>query len=179
MLWSAYTYQIIGNDVASELLPGSEDIKSFCPNYGNMTNSEKVNFWAFLVSAMAKSASGFDPLARHLDLSQGLDAITGMPVYVEGLLQLSYNDVRDYAFCAFDWQADKNLPVKDIARSILDPVKNLDCGIKILATQIERTKQIARAASIFAGSKIKDLEQQTSKLPFCASAVATASSDSH
>lgn len=175
MLWSAYTYQIIGNDVAQGLLPGTDDMKNFCPNYSNMTAPEKVNFWAFLVSAIAKQASGFDPAYRRLDLRQGRDVITGGQAYTEGLLQLSYRDIRSYAFCAFDWNKDKALPVKDLARTILDPVKNLDCGIKILATQIERTKKIALSTGAFwnflkasgTGSKIKEIQQQTTKLPFC------------
>ena len=173
MLWSAYTYQIIGNDVASELLPGSEDMLSFCPNYANLSAPEKVNFWSYLVSALTKYASAFNPGHRVLDVTRGLDPVTGLPTFAEGLLRLSYHDIRDYAFCAFDWQHDKDLAVTYLARSILDPVKNLDCGIKILATQIEKTKKIAIGSywtilkASGSGSKIKDIQGLTVKLPFC------------
>lgn len=146
MLWSAYTYQIIGNDVAESLLPGADDIAQFCPAYSTMSAPQKVNFWAYLVSVLAKYASSFDPTSQVLDFARGVDIITGSQSYAEGLLHLSYQDIRTYAFCAFDWNHDRNLPLKDIARSILNPVKNLDCGIKILATQIERQKRSPPAA---------------------------------
>jgi hypothetical protein len=38
--------------------------------------------------------------------------------------------------CDFDWQADKVLPEKDPAKTILQPRNNLTCGVKILEDQL-------------------------------------------
>lgn len=176
VLWSAYVYQIIGTDLAPDLLPGSDDIQNFCPNYGKLNNSQKVNFWAYLVSAIAKYASGFNPVASAIDLSRGIDAITGKQTFSEGLLQLSYQDVQKYDFCAFSWTADQTLSPGDIARTILDPLKNLDCGMKILATEIAASKKIASNSTYWTilkkgvlGNQVAAIENLTSALPFCAS----------
>lgn len=175
VLWSAFAYQIIGSDVADILLPGSTDIKQFCSNYDGMTNSERVNFWAYLISAMAKFESGFNPLSRYAETTLGTDAITRLPLYSEGLLQLSYQDVQQYSFCQFDWQADKTLAAKDPKKSILDPFKNLDCGIKIMADQIRRKRSITLSSGVYWAvikingkyTKIKEISALTQSLPFC------------
>lgn len=171
MFWSALSYQIIGAEAAPALLPGPKDIEDFCPGYAHLRESQKVNFWAYLVSAIAKYESGFNAQARVR--SGELDAVTGQPSFGEGLLRLSYGDVRQYVFCAFDWAADRNMSLGDRAKSIFDPLKNLDCGIKILATQVENAKQIASSASRWAslkpgGAHLPDVKALTRALPFCA-----------
>ncbi len=58
----------------------------------------------------------------------------------EGLLQLTYMDAERYG-CDFDWEADKALPEKDPARTILQPRNNLTCGVKILENQLITLKR--------------------------------------
>jgi len=53
----------------------------------------------------------------------------------QGLLQLAYMDADRYG-CDFDWDKDKDLPMKDPARTILQPKNNLECGVKILDNQL-------------------------------------------
>jgi hypothetical protein len=175
ILWSAYVYQIIGTDLAPDLIPGSEDIQNFCPNYSALNNSQKVNFWAYLISVIARYASDFNPVSSVIDLSKGIDSVTGAPTFAQGLLHLAYADSKTYDFCAFNWQSDQDLSLTDIARTIFDPVKNLDCGLKILATTIDSTKKIASTSSYWnilklgsPGNKVAEIEKQTSALPFCA-----------
>lgn len=172
IFWSAFTFQIIGAEVARALLPGTDDIRDFCPEYNNLRDAQRVNFWAFLVSAIAKYESGFNPQARNLE--DGTDDVTGKRTYAEGLLLLSYKDIRKYAFCAFDWEKDKNLSLTDKARSILDPVKNLDCGIKILATHVDELKKIAHASNYWKvlrpngiKSRLAEIQAAARALPFC------------
>ncbi len=175
LLWSSFAYQIIGNDVADVLLPGSIDIKDFCSNYDSLSDSARVNFWAFLISAVAKYESGFDPLSRMVESTMGTDPITGLPVYSEGLLQLSYQDIQAYPFCAFDWQADKTKAPSSSKKTILDPFKNLECGIRILAQQIHRTKRIALSSGVYWSTlkvngkytKLPEIQKLTQGLPFC------------
>ena len=50
-------------------------------------------------------------------------------------MQVKYEDAERYG-CDFDWEKDRTLPVKDPARTILDPAKNLGCGVKIMENQI-------------------------------------------
>lgn len=172
MLWSAFTYHIIGAEAAPALLPGTEDIAEFCPAYSELAAPQRVNFWAYLVSAIAKFESGFNVQARQAESE--MDPVTGQRVYAEGLLKLAYRDVRTFAFCAFDYEKDRGLPENDQRRSILDPLKNLDCGIKIMATQVEALKAIASAGNYWkslrpsaAGSKVKEIKTAARALPFC------------
>lgn len=173
ILWSAFSFQVIGAEAASVLLPGADDIRDFCPNYANLRDAQKVNFWAFLVSAIAKHETGFNPIARTM--SSGIDEVTGKRLYAEGLLALAYRDIRKFGFCAFDWEKDKALSLTDKARTILDPLKNLDCGIKILATQVETLGKISHAGTYWdvlkplgLKSRLKDIQTATQQaLPFC------------
>lgn len=170
MFWSALSYQIIGAEAAPALLPGTSDVADFCPAYARLRESQKVNFWAFLVSAIAKYESGFNAQTRVR--GGELDAVTGQPAYGEGLLRLSYGDAREYVFCAFDWATDRGMSLGDRAKSIFDPLKNLDCGIKILATQVEKVRQLASSTSRWAslkpgGPHVGDIKTLTRALPFC------------
>jgi hypothetical protein len=70
------------------------------------------------------------------------DEVTGRAGHTSGLLQLTYEDQKRYG-CDFDWDRDKKLPVKDPARTILQPKNNLECGVKILDHQlIEKHKPL-------------------------------------
>jgi hypothetical protein len=175
VLWSSFVYQIIGNSSAQQLLPGSGDITDFCPAYATATNPERVNFWGFLISSIAKYESSFIPTERFLENGLGTDPITKLPVYSEGLLQLSYQDIQAYPFCEFDWAADRLLAPNDPKKTILDPFKNLECGIKILANQIEKKGNIALTSGVYWStlklngtySKVPQIQAMTKALPFC------------
>jgi hypothetical protein len=86
--------------------------------------------------------------------AQGVDEVTGLGVKTsEGLLQLSYSDVQTYRkMCKFDYEADKKMHVEDINskpsrshswkskfpdKTILDPYKNLGCGLVIADTMFD------------------------------------------
>jgi hypothetical protein len=178
MLWSAFTYQIIGNDVANVLLPGTQDVSLFCTNYANLSNSQKINFWAYLVSVLAKMESSFNPVMRQA--ASGTDSVTHQTLYKEGLLQLSYQDTLKYPACAFSWSSDVSLAPTDPQVSIFDPFKNLECGIQILAQQVQATHQIATTATANNAeaywiilqtsnhaNRISQIELLTQALPFC------------
>ncbi|NJL24782.1 MAG: hypothetical protein HC902_06180 [Calothrix sp. SM1_5_4] len=176
LLWSAYTYRLIGGPMAAAFLPGTSDIAQFCPNYNQLSEPQRVNFWAYLISAVAKYESGFDPVLRYHENTMGLDEVTGQETYSEGLLQLSYKDSRTYGFCDFNWEADRKLPANDPRRTILDPINNLDCGIRILASQVGKHKKIALDKGAYwavlrpegAGNKLAAIKNHTKSLPFCA-----------
>lgn len=174
--WSDYVYNLVKSEgVAESLLPGSQDITDFCPNYKNLSNDQRANFWAVLVSGVVKYESAFNPLNRYQESTMGTDPITGQPVYSEGLLQLSYQDIQGYPFCQFDWSKDKYLSPKDPNKTILNPYINLDCGIRILASQVHRRGRIALSSGVYWSTlkvngrynKLPQIEAITKAIPFC------------
>ena len=114
------------------------DVRRYCPAFYQMSDADKRAWWAYLFQAMAAAEAGLNSTTnvRHTDPAVAVrDHVSGMTVRQEGLLQLTYEDSKRYG-CAFDWKADKDLPAHDPAKTILNPVRNLACGIRILSHQI-------------------------------------------
>lgn len=172
--WSQHVYKIINNETP-DLVQGAQDITSFCPKYFHLTTEERINFWGLLISSIVKFESRFDPTSRMHETTMGIDPITRRPVYSEGLMQLSYQDIRPYPFCDFDWDQDKDLRATDPRKTILDPYKNLSCGVKILARQIKARNRITLSTGVYWSvlklngkySKIPQIAALTKKMPSC------------
>jgi len=98
--------------------------------------------WVELIKWISFYESSWSPLTRYNESTMGTDPITGLPVYSEGLLQLSYQDSQWAPYCKFDWAKDKDLHVDDPKKTILNPFNNLDCGMRILANQIQKRGKI-------------------------------------
>lgn len=138
-MWSQTIREVI-DDEWKRSFSAASDGKRLCFNYYDMPTDKQKQVVAELIVAMAKYESGWDPKKRLKepvsDFPNG-DAITGKPVYSEGLLQLSYQDVKWHPYCnAIDWTKDKNKLATDHTRTILSPTINLNCGAQILARQI-------------------------------------------
>lgn len=146
--WSAFLQDIILNKWSS-LLPGANDMTLFCPPYNRLANEERANVWAQLFVAMAKYESAYSPVSRMHETTMGNDPVTGQPVYSEGLLQLSYQDVQWAPWCEFDWSKDKSLSPTSPKKTILDPYLNLDCGVGIMAQQIKRKGSIILDSGVY------------------------------
>lgn len=164
--WSQYLMKLVLNDWSS-LLKGADDMNQFCPRYNSLSTNERANVWAQLFVAMAKYESGYNPLSRMQETTMGTDPVTKKPVYSEGLLQLSYQDITGWSFCKFDWSKDKNLSPTDPKKTILDPYINLHCGVGIMAKQVARTGKImvgsgAYWAVIKTNSKYQQIKNITS-----------------
>lgn len=142
-----------------------EDITWFRPDYHSLTDKQKINVWGELISAISKFESGWKPWASMVEKTMKNDPVTGVQVKSEGLLQLSYQDKRNYPYltCRFDWEADKNKADNDKTRTILDPIINLEFGIEILARQIERTHKIALESGVYWA--VLKINGKNSKLP--------------
>jgi len=172
--WSDHVYDIL-RDEASTMVPGTKDVELFCPRYSTLSATERINFWALLISAMAKYESGFDPLTRLHETTLGIDPVTKKPVYSEGLLQLSYQDTRFFPFCEFDWEQDKLLHDKDPNKTILNPYLNLSCGVKIFIWQVKKWDRITLGDNAYWSvikidsrySKIEEIAALTKKMPGC------------
>jgi hypothetical protein len=132
--WDHFIEQAVPAEMLSSRVP--RDVRKFCPNFYGMSETDKRVFWAYFFQALAGAEAGLNPTTnvRHPQMAK-VDRVTGQPVHSEGLLQLTFEDQKVYG-CDFDWDADRKLPKNDPARTILQPKNNLQCGIKILNTQI-------------------------------------------
>lgn len=103
----------------------AKDVARFCPKYASLSTFDRVQFWAELVSTMAYFESGWKP-----------DTVFKEPAPLNnesiGLLQLSVSDAKNYPFCA---------PI-GTRSAIMDPLKNLDCGIRIMAKWIGKHEKV-------------------------------------
>ncbi len=116
----------------------AHDVRGFCPRFSTMREEDKRAFWAYFFQALAGAEAGLKPTTtvRHTEPEVAkVDPVTKKTVRQQGLLQLAYMDADRYG-CDFDWDKDKGLPLKDPARTILQPKNNLECGVKILDNQL-------------------------------------------
>ena len=134
----AWSTHLIG-EVTKALpqLATARDIGEFYPTYTKADDKMKAAMWAEIVVLIAFYESAWEPCARYHEVGQGNDSVTHQPVYSEGLLQLSYQDMDVYPNLPFDWDKDKSLAPTDCRKTILDPFKNLTVGVQILANQIQ------------------------------------------
>jgi hypothetical protein len=138
--WDPQWDEIVESSLSPEMLSPAvaRDVRPFCPRFATMSEADKRAFWAYFFQALAGAEAGLKPTAnvRHTEPEVAVkDSVTQRMVRSEGLLQLTYMDAERYG-CAFDWEADKALPEKDPAKTILQPRNNLTCGVKILENQL-------------------------------------------
>ena len=138
--WNPDWDQIVEKAVPAEMLSSQvpHDERRLCPNFYNMSDTDKRVFWAYFFQALAGAEAGLNPTTRvrHLQpVVNKIDGVTHRPIHQEGLLQLTYEDQTRYG-CDFDWLHDRELKSTDPERTILQPKNNLECGIKILDNQI-------------------------------------------
>lgn len=173
--WSLFVAKFVRKS-APRLLQGPSDITDLCPNYQRLNERNRAAFWAHFISAVAFYESGWKPTMRFHEKNLGTDPITQLPVYSEGLLQLSYQDVRPYPFCnEFDWARDRRLSPNDASKTIFHPYKNLRCGLLIMNRQVERRDRILLEKGVYwsvlkiggRNSKIPQIQATTRKLQIC------------
>ncbi len=139
--WDPQWDELVESSLAPEMLLSARvarDVRPFCPRFATMSEADKRAFWAYFFQALAGAEAGLKPTTdvRHTEPEIAKrDTVTKRMVRSEGLLQLTYMDAERYG-CEFDWQADKVLPEKDPAKTILQPRNNLTCGVKILEDQL-------------------------------------------
>jgi hypothetical protein len=134
--WDEIVEKALPPEMLSSRVP--RDVRRFCPRFYVMSEVDKRAYWAYFFQALAGAEAGLDPRTRvrHTEPEVAVrDDVTGRMVRSEGLLQLTYEDQERYG-CDFDWTADRTLPPKDPAKTILQPKNNLECGVKILTKQI-------------------------------------------
>jgi hypothetical protein len=138
--WNPDWDKLIEQALPPELLSTRREhaVSSLCPNFKHMEDADKRAFWAYFFQALAGAEAGLEATAdaRHTQSAVAvIDTVTRHTARQEGLLQLAYMDSARYG-CDFDWDADRELPVRDPEKTILQPKNNLLCGIRILDNQL-------------------------------------------
>lgn len=133
--WDTLIERGLPPEMLSSKVP--QDVRRFCPRFFEMSNTDKRAYWAYFFQALAGAEAGLNAKTNvlHSDTQTERDQVTGQTIRSEGLMQLTYEDAKRYG-CDFDWKADRQLPLKDPRKTILNPANNLACGIKILDAQI-------------------------------------------
>jgi hypothetical protein len=111
--WSRFVMDALEQHGAKLLDCVPSDIRDFCPGFPD-DKARRARFWLFLLSCIAEFESSFNPNATFEEPGE-LRGVTSA-----GLLQLSIGDARPYS-CDFTTEQD-----------ILDPAKNLSCGVRIM-----------------------------------------------
>lgn len=114
--WNANLDAVIMNMVTPELinLPYVR-MQKFIPGWSVMNAAERRRFFADLLFAMCRYESNYDAKCMYYEKDLGRDAITGLPVVSEGLLQMSYQDAKWYPIPFFTYATDADLFKSDWA----------------------------------------------------------------
>ncbi|AZZ38358.1 hypothetical protein CIK05_10685 [Bdellovibrio sp. qaytius] len=126
--WSEHVYRELPTLGPDLLTAHPTDAKIFCPNYKNLSESERKQFWAFFISSMVKFESNFDPNESY---TESFKDNRNKYVVSRGLLQISIESSKAYR-CGFTSE-----------RELHNPTKNLSCGIKILNHWMKKDQRIA------------------------------------
>ena len=134
--WDVLVEQALPADMLSPA--AAKAVRSYCPNFEAEAEADKRAFWAYLFQALAGAEAGLDPTVNvhHTEAAVAkTDGVSKRPVRQEGLMQVTYQDADRYG-CEFDWENDRKLAEHDGNRTILQPAKNLGCGVKIMENQV-------------------------------------------
>lgn len=173
--WTKHIEKMFSEEALFNSFDSAQDASRLCPNYLNLSRSEKVKVFSEFIVWVAYYESGWNPVSRMTETTMGTDPITKKQVASEGLLQLSYQDIQWAKFCKFDWSKDKTLADKDPSKTIMDPISNLDCGIRIMARQVDRKGKLILETGVYWAvirdggkySKVDKIVAKTMELPFC------------
>jgi hypothetical protein len=123
-LWDAAIKEMVVLKQMGKKVP--EDMGTFCPSYGKLSESQRDVVWMQLMSIMAKYESGFNPKTYFMEPA---------PLNYEsiGLFQLSYEDANNYPECKLR-RSEKNL---------VDGVTNINCAAIIMNKLVTRDNRVA------------------------------------
>jgi hypothetical protein len=118
-----------------------------CPNWDTLSGNDRQAFWSSLIWSISDPESSRTRTAIYRETTLPIDSVTGQQIRSEGLLQVSYVDVVNYAYPGNDisWAFDKAMALKDYAngvglgnpnRTILNAYANLNLGLWIMNKEL-------------------------------------------
>ncbi|MGZ3768109.1 MAG: transglycosylase SLT domain-containing protein [Bdellovibrio sp.] len=172
--WSQYAKDLIGGELF-ETFDSAKDATVICPKYNSLKKEQKVTVWTEFISGIVKYESNWKPTSWMTEKTMGIDPVTKKQVKSEGLMQLSYQDMKWAKYCRFDWEKDKKLDPDDPKKTIFDPFLNLDCGLKILSKQIQKKGHVIVSSGVYwstlkengRNNKIRDIVGMVQKTGLC------------
>lgn len=161
--WSKHVYEALPVLAPKLLAKAPADVATFCPAYSKLSEGDRRNFWVYLLSGMTEFESGHNPAVTY---KENFKDAKGNYVISRGLLQISIESGNAYG-CGFKTEQE-----------IHDPIKNLDCGLKILNRWIGSDGVIsghstswlggARYWSVLRAPKVSEIQGFTKALRMCA-----------
>ncbi len=138
--WDPSWDALIEKSLPPELLSAqaARAVRPYCPRFAELSDTDKRAFWAYTFQALAAAEAGLDATASVHHTAAAVNKVdpeTHRLSRQAGLLQLKYEDAQRYN-CPFDYPADRSLPEHDPNRTILQPQRNLACGLNIMQDQI-------------------------------------------
>lgn len=123
--------------ISSKVTPAmlAANVGAFCPNY---SKADKNKFWVKFVAAIAYAESAWDPKNTYKETTMGIDPITGKTVESDGMLQLSCQDVVNYA----SLPSAANMDCRKHPGAMFDPIVNLSFGVEIMDHLIKRNPSL-------------------------------------
>ena len=122
--WAQYTEDAIAQYGSAMRSKRPGDIASFCPNYANLDEKGRTQFWVGLVAAIARYESNYNPSTRY---QENFKDSSGTAVVSRGLLQISAESARNYGCSVSSGSA------------LHDAKVNLTCGVRIINHWLRRT----------------------------------------
>lgn len=165
--WTAISFSAIDRHGPALYSTKPSDITAWCPAYLSQTKKERRAFWAYLMSALMRYESNYDPTKTY---EENFTDSTGAKVISRGLLQLSIESANGYR-CG----------IQD-AKELYDPKTNLQCSVRIMNKWIGQDQVIAatNSAKKWRGlarywspfrraSQREAMQRKTRELPYCKS----------
>jgi hypothetical protein len=126
--WTRFAEEAVRNSTLPQSKPS--DITKFCPSYEAKSEAERVQFWAGLLSIIARLESNFNPAATY---TESFADSQGNKVVSRGLLQISIESANQKRY---------SCGIKK-AEDLHDPKTNLTCGVRILDAWVKADAAIA------------------------------------
>ena len=124
--WTGEIFEVLKGIPLVNVVPS--DIGEFCPKYSSLDDKKRLEFWAQLLSVMAKYESNFKPETTY---TEDMKDAQGRPVVSRGLLQISIESGNGYG-CGLKAE-------QDLHKSL----ENLNCGGKIVNKLVSQDKKLA------------------------------------
>lgn len=124
--WSQFLKSEIDSQLF-ELLDVSPDALRICSKYPTMNKTQKIHLWSEFFVWLMFYESSWNPKSSSVDVGSKSNKDT----WSAGLFQISVTD---------QWDSDTRLGYS--FDDLLDPIKNMRLGIRVMKRQLKRTQRV-------------------------------------